>query len=49
VEINTDSLALRADEADYHWETGEIEARGNVHVMPIPFRLSRGLSQFGIK
>jgi lipopolysaccharide assembly outer membrane protein LptD (OstA) len=49
VEINTDSLILRADRADYHWDTGEIEPRGNVHVRPIPFRVSRGLSQFGIK
>jgi lipopolysaccharide assembly outer membrane protein LptD (OstA) len=49
VEINTITLSLRADEADYHWDTGEIEARGNVHVKPIPFRVSPGLSQFGIK
>jgi lipopolysaccharide assembly outer membrane protein LptD (OstA) len=49
VEINTNTLILRADEADYHWDTGEIEARGNVHVKPIPFRVSPGLSQFGIK
>ena len=25
-------LILRADEADFHQETGEIEARGNVHL-----------------
>lgn len=49
VEINTNTLILRADEADYDWDTGEIEARGNVHVRPIPVRESRGLSQFGIK
>ena len=48
-EINIDTLILRADEVDYHWDTGEIEARGNVYVRPIPFRVSRGLSQFGIK
>src|SRR5215471_16700282 len=38
VEINTGTLILRADEADYHWDTGEIGARGSVHVRPIPFR-----------
>jgi lipopolysaccharide assembly outer membrane protein LptD (OstA) len=25
-------MVVRADEADYHEDTGEIEARGNVHV-----------------
>ena len=49
VEINTITLSLLADEADYHWNTSEIEARGTVHVRPIPFRVDRGLSQFGIK
>ena len=49
VEINTNTLILRADEADYHWDTGELDARGNVHVRPIPVGVSRGLSQFGIK
>src|SRR5436190_15299054 len=33
------SMILRADEADLHEDTGEIEARGNVRVTP----LRRGL------
>jgi lipopolysaccharide assembly outer membrane protein LptD (OstA) len=48
-EITTGVVIVRADEADYHWDTGEIDARGNVHVKPIPYRPSPGLSQFGIK
>jgi lipopolysaccharide assembly outer membrane protein LptD (OstA) len=32
VEIKTELMVLRADEADYHEDTGEIEARGNVRV-----------------
>ena len=34
VEIKTKGIVLMADEADYHMKTGEIEPRGNVHVMP---------------
>ena len=32
VEIATGNTLLRADEADYHSDTGEIELRGNVRV-----------------
>jgi lipopolysaccharide assembly outer membrane protein LptD (OstA) len=32
VEIKTELMVLRADEADYHEDTGEIEARGSVRV-----------------
>jgi hypothetical protein len=32
VEIKTEHMVLRADEADYHEDTGEIEVRGNVRV-----------------
>ena len=49
VEIATSTVVLQADEADYHWDTGEIDARGNVHVKPIPFVSSTGLRQFGLK
>ena len=35
VEIGTRSFILQADEADYHWGSGEIEARGNVRVKPV--------------
>jgi lipopolysaccharide assembly outer membrane protein LptD (OstA) len=48
-EIATGVVIVQADEADYHWDTGEIDARGNVHVRPIPYRPSPGLGQFGIK
>jgi hypothetical protein len=47
VEINTNSLILRADEAVYHWKTGEIIPRGNVVVKSI--ESYRGLNQFGIR
>ena len=33
-EIHTPTMALEADEADYHLDTGEIEAHGNVRVTP---------------
>ena len=36
VEIKRTGMILRADEADYHEDTGEIEARGNVRVKPYP-------------
>ena|SRR5271165_5581315 len=32
VEMTTDSIVLRADEVDYHSDTGVAEARGNVRV-----------------
>ncbi len=36
VEIRRTGMVLRADQADYHEDTGEIEARGNVRVKPYP-------------
>ncbi len=48
-EITTNTLIIQADEADYHWDTGEIDSRGNVHIKPIPYRVSPGFSQFGIR
>jgi lipopolysaccharide assembly outer membrane protein LptD (OstA) len=48
-EIATSAAIVQADEADYHWDTGEIDARGNVHVKPIPYSTSQGLRQFGVK
>jgi lipopolysaccharide assembly outer membrane protein LptD (OstA) len=35
VEMKINGLELRADEVDYHWDTGEIEPLGNVHLKPI--------------
>jgi lipopolysaccharide assembly outer membrane protein LptD (OstA) len=35
VEIRTDTIIFTADEANYHEDTGEIEARGNVRVKPV--------------
>jgi|KBSMisStaDraftv2_1062788.scaffolds.fasta_scaffold04363_1 lipopolysaccharide assembly outer membrane protein LptD (OstA) len=32
VEIRTKDMTLRADEAEYNQDTGEIEARGAVHI-----------------
>jgi lipopolysaccharide assembly outer membrane protein LptD (OstA) len=32
VEIKYGDQTLKADEADYHWDTGTIEARGNVRI-----------------
>jgi lipopolysaccharide assembly outer membrane protein LptD (OstA) len=32
VEIKTNLMVLNADEVDYHWDTGEYAARGNVYV-----------------
>jgi lipopolysaccharide assembly outer membrane protein LptD (OstA) len=32
----TDSFVLRADEVDYHSDTGKAEARGNVRVQVLP-------------
>ena len=35
VEITLNRMELRADEVDYHWDTGEIEPFGNVHLKPV--------------
>jgi len=35
VEITINGMELRADQVDYHWNTGEFEASGNVHVKPV--------------
>jgi lipopolysaccharide assembly outer membrane protein LptD (OstA) len=48
-EIATTTVTLKADEADYHWDTGEIEARGSVHVKPIAYNPNSGLRQFGVR
>lgn len=34
VEIALDGVELRADEVDYHWDTGELEPYGNVQLQP---------------
>jgi lipopolysaccharide assembly outer membrane protein LptD (OstA) len=49
VEIRTDSILLRADEANYNHATGEIDAHGDVKVTPTSPLISRGVSQLGIK
>ncbi|HYM13108.1 MAG TPA: hypothetical protein VEU62_20375 [Bryobacterales bacterium] len=36
VEIRRRGMILRADEADYHEDSGEVGARGHVRVMPYP-------------
>lgn len=36
VEIRRSGMILRADEADYDEDTGEVEARGHVRVKPYP-------------
>ena len=40
---------LQADKAEYHLDTGEIDAEGHVRVLIRPEISSRGWSQFGIK
>jgi lipopolysaccharide assembly outer membrane protein LptD (OstA) len=40
---------LQADKAEYHLDTGEINAEGHVRVVIRPEVSSRGWSQFGIK
>lgn len=35
VEITIDGVELQADEVDYHWDTGELEPYGNVHLKPV--------------
>jgi lipopolysaccharide assembly outer membrane protein LptD (OstA) len=49
VEIRTDTILLKADEASYNHETGEIDAHGDVKVTPVSPWMPHGLSQFGIK
>jgi lipopolysaccharide assembly outer membrane protein LptD (OstA) len=49
VEIRTDTILLKADEASYNHATGEIDAHGDVKVMPTSPLIPRDLSQFGIK
>jgi hypothetical protein len=36
VVVRTDTLEIRADEAEYNSDTGELEARGNVSIRPTP-------------
>jgi hypothetical protein len=48
-EITTGVVIVQADQANYHWDNGAIDARGNVHVIPIPCRPSPGVGRFGIK
>jgi lipopolysaccharide assembly outer membrane protein LptD (OstA) len=48
VEINLPAHILLADEAEYDQDSGEIQARGNVHLKPANLD-PRGASQFGIK
>ncbi len=35
VEITLNGMELRADQVDYHWDTGEMEPSGNVHLTPV--------------
>jgi lipopolysaccharide assembly outer membrane protein LptD (OstA) len=35
VEITINGVELRADEVDCHWDTGELEPLGNVHLKPV--------------
>jgi lipopolysaccharide assembly outer membrane protein LptD (OstA) len=49
VEIRTDTILLKADEANYNHATGEIEATGGVTVSLTSPLIPHGLSQFGIK
>jgi lipopolysaccharide assembly outer membrane protein LptD (OstA) len=49
VEIRTDTIFLRADEATYNHATGEIEAHGDIKVTPRGMLVTRGMTQFGVK
>jgi lipopolysaccharide assembly outer membrane protein LptD (OstA) len=49
VEINLSDYVMLADDAEYHLDTGEIQARGGIHLKPVPAVDSRGVTQFGIK
>jgi lipopolysaccharide assembly outer membrane protein LptD (OstA) len=49
VEIRTDTILLKADEASYNHETGEIDAHGDVKITPVSPLMPHELSQFGIK
>jgi lipopolysaccharide assembly outer membrane protein LptD (OstA) len=35
VEISINGMKLQADEVDLHWDSGEIEPRGNVRLKPL--------------
>ena len=35
VELMVNGMKLQADELDLHWDSGDIEPRGNVHLTPI--------------
>jgi lipopolysaccharide assembly outer membrane protein LptD (OstA) len=35
VDIKLVGVEIQADEVDYHWQTGECEPLGNVHVKPV--------------
>jgi len=35
VEIKLGGVEIQADEVDYHWQTGECEPLGDVHVKPL--------------
>lgn len=48
VEIDLPFHVLEADEAEYDQSSGEIEARGNVHLKPARVD-ARGANQFGVK
>jgi hypothetical protein len=45
VEIATGNTLLRADEADFHSDTGEIELRGNVRLKIAGRRAQEGIEQ----
>ena len=49
VEIRTDTIVLRADEATCNHATGEIEAHGDIKVKPGAVLVTPGPSQFGVK
>jgi lipopolysaccharide assembly outer membrane protein LptD (OstA) len=49
VEIRTGTILLKADQASYNHESGEIEATGAVKVSQTSPLIPHGLSQFGIK
>jgi lipopolysaccharide assembly outer membrane protein LptD (OstA) len=36
VEVTVSGVKLQADEVDIHFDTGEIEPRGNVRLKPVP-------------
>ena len=48
-EIATNSVIVQAAEANYYWDTGEIDPQGDVRVKPIPYSPASGLRQFGVR